>query len=828
MRFRRTWPRAVFLSVALATACEQVPSLNGPDLGVVSLALTPRVDTVVVGDSLLLTATVVMNNNQAPRSINWTSAMSALASVSQRGMVRGLHAGSGFIIASSGSKRDSATVTVLSQTPPPPVPVGLVVVSPASATLRVGATTQLTATPEDANGNPLSGRTITWTSNQPAAATVNTAGLVTAVAVGAATITATSEGVSGPATLTVTTVPVASVTVTPASGSVPVGATMQLSATTKDSAGNVLTGRTITWGTSNAGVATVSAAGLVSGVAPGSATITATSEGKGGAASITVASVPVASVALSPASASLVAGATQQFTAILKDASGNTLTGRVVTWTSSNAAVATVSGSGLVTAIVAGAATISAASEGITGTATVTVTAPTANPGTVTDLAVASVTASSATVSFTDVNDGTGQPASYYLRYAAGTISWGSATELPAITGGAIGTKQAVTVPGLTASTAYQFQVVAYRGTAPNAVFGALSNVASGTTSASTAAVASVTLSPASVTLSIGGIQQFTAILKDASGNTLTGRAVAWASTNAALATVSGTGLATGIAAGSATISATSGGVTGTAPVTVNPVTGGGIVFQSDWSTTGTAASAVTDGGRWGSYSEFNNGTSVQLLSVVSGGPGGRNALQVLERGSTYAAEVEQDAILPPSTDYYVRFYMRNDDTSPAEDHAVEPGLFSDSWSSLIYIRKSSSASGWQNVVATINAGYPINFWNTGATLAHGVWYRFEYYIHYVDATHVQVHPRVYDASGTLLWSDADFKQADYGATTPWNGSDTWTLASYYAAGYSFPVDPTKLINFAMGNNGQAGAVDTGLAWYFAGVIIRTDQWPGP
>src|ERR1700751_6110394 len=75
----------------------------------------------------------------------------------------------------------------------------------------------------------------------------------------------------------------------------------------------------------------------------------------------------------------------------------------------------------------------------------------------------------------------------------------------------------------------------------------------------------------------------------------------------------------------------------------------GGVVFQSDWSTdTGTSRRAVTDGGRWKKYWEFNE-SGVQLLSVVPGGPGGRNALRVLQRGVHFAAEVERDNILPPS-----------------------------------------------------------------------------------------------------------------------------------------------------------------------------------
>jgi uncharacterized protein YjdB len=89
-----------------------------------------------------------------------------------------------------------------------------------------------------------------------------------------------------------TLVPVASVQVTPATASVVVGATVQLTATPLDSAGNALTGRTITWQSGDAGVASVSVSGLVTGVTAGSATITAASEGKNGFSSITVTPPP--------------------------------------------------------------------------------------------------------------------------------------------------------------------------------------------------------------------------------------------------------------------------------------------------------------------------------------------------------------------------------------------------------------------------------------------------------------------------------------------------------------------------------------------------------
>jgi hypothetical protein len=252
------------------------------------------------------------------------------------------------------------------------------------------------------------------------------------------------------------------------------------------------------------------------------------------------------------------------------------------------------------------------------------------------------------------------------------------------------------------------------------------------------------------------------------------------------------------------------------------------VAFESDWSTaTGTSPQAVTDGGRWKNYWEFNRGTGVHLMSVVPGGPGGRNALKVLQRGPTFAAFLQQDAILPLSTGFYVRFYMRNDDTSPNGDHIVTPDMYQ--YGNLTFMRKFSDSTSWQFVISLFGCGYtyPVGHWGPHLSFQHGVWYRFEYFVDFVDRTHVLVHVRVYDASGTQILGDGDFRQEGWGKEI-WNGRNDWTLASYYAAGHSFCVDPTALRKFAMGNNGQAGAADTGLPWYFAGVQIRTDWWPGP
>jgi hypothetical protein len=217
-------------------------------------------------------------------------------------------------------------VEIRSSNSGPVTPVATVDVSPNSATVAVGATVQLSAATKDAGGEPLTGRTITWGTSSAQIATVSTSGLVTGVAAGSATITATSEGKSGTASVVVTstTVPVATVEVTPASASMPVGGTLQLTATPKDAADQPLTGRTITWATSAAQVATVSTAGLVRGVGTGSATITATSEGKDGTSSVTVTSQPLASL-VGQWSSVISAPGIQLHASLLFD-------GRVLTW----------------------------------------------------------------------------------------------------------------------------------------------------------------------------------------------------------------------------------------------------------------------------------------------------------------------------------------------------------------------------------------------------------------------------------------------------------------------------------------------------------------
>lgn len=254
-----------------------------------------------------------------------------------------------------------------------PVPVASVEVALAKSSMLVGETTNATATTKDANGSVLSGRAISWASSDPTVATVTQAGVVTALKAGATNVSAASEGRSGTATVTVLVVPVATVTVSLAASSLIVGATTQATSSVKDANGSILTGRAVTWSSDFPSVATVNAIGFVSAVSPGLANITATSEGHSGSAPIMVMAPSIASITVTLGASTLATGSRTQATATARDADGNILAGKVLTLSSDNPSVATVTAQGVVTGVTLGTTNITAVGEGVAGSASITV-----------------------------------------------------------------------------------------------------------------------------------------------------------------------------------------------------------------------------------------------------------------------------------------------------------------------------------------------------------------------------------------------------------------------------------------------------------------------
>ncbi len=167
--------------------------------------------------------------------------------------------------------------------------------------------------------------------------------------------------------------PVANIEVTPSPGAVWVGGTLRLTATLLGPDGSTLTGRSIEWSSSDEGVASVDATGLVTGVSEANTTITAESEGVAAGVLVVVAPAPLASIEMDPSAGTVMEGFTLQLSVTLKDEAGNLLSGRAVTWASAHPEIAMVSQTGLVNGTGEGSTTISATAEGLMAEATVTV-----------------------------------------------------------------------------------------------------------------------------------------------------------------------------------------------------------------------------------------------------------------------------------------------------------------------------------------------------------------------------------------------------------------------------------------------------------------------
>ena len=167
--------------------------------------------------------------------------------------------------------------------------------------------------------------------------------------------------------------------VLPDTVAIPIGSQLQLTVSEFDTVGNPISGRPIAWSTETPAVATVSNAGIVTALTAGEAHIRATVDFASGVGIVFVSgsSIPVSSVNLTPVSSTLPVGASIRLVAEPRDASGNILKYRIVTWSSSNPAVADVSSasgtSALIMSFSPGAATITAASEGKTGRASINV-----------------------------------------------------------------------------------------------------------------------------------------------------------------------------------------------------------------------------------------------------------------------------------------------------------------------------------------------------------------------------------------------------------------------------------------------------------------------
>ena len=173
-------------------------------------------------------------------------------------------------------------------TRPPPSSPASVRVTPAAAQLTaLGDTVRLSAEARDANGRPVAGAAVAWSSNDTSVVTVDAAGLVTAAATGTAVVTARAGAATGEARVSVQQ-SVDAVVVTPPAATLSVGDTLRLSAEARDANGHPVAVAVFEWSSNDAAVAAVDDGGLVRALAEGMATIAAQSGTVAGVSTITV------------------------------------------------------------------------------------------------------------------------------------------------------------------------------------------------------------------------------------------------------------------------------------------------------------------------------------------------------------------------------------------------------------------------------------------------------------------------------------------------------------------------------------------------------------
>ncbi|MBI5518416.1 MAG: Ig-like domain-containing protein [Deltaproteobacteria bacterium] len=527
----------------------------------VSIAITGLISTTPVGSRQNLRATGTYSDGTTTdltTTVTWTSSDPMVADVSNaagsQGQVTALAAGTSTITATLGDVRGSASVTVTAAT------LREVRVSPAMATLPVRVRVAFTATAVYSDGSTADVTTmVLWSSSDPSVLPIDRAGAGATLRPGMVTISASLGAVTGSTVVTVSMATITSVTVAPATGTLPLRGTIALRALGTASDGSTVDLTTsVFWSSLNPGVASVSnvpgSQGVTTGLSAGMATIQVQYLALRATAVVTVTAASLTALTIAPPTATLSVGATSNFraTGTFSDGSSADLT-TSVTWSSNVPGVASVSNvpgsQGMVTANMAGMATVTATSGMLSATAAVTVAGAVTLTGlAITPPALTLAAGTSAAVTVTGTySDGT-------TADVTAMATWTSSNAMVAT---ALAGRVTAVAPGMATVTAR---------------VGMLSATAAVTVP--TATVTAVNITPSAAMTSTGGSAAFRAeaVLSDGTRQDVTATA-AWATSDASIATVSATGVATGVRPGVVTVTATVAMARGMASLTVTAAT---------------------------------------------------------------------------------------------------------------------------------------------------------------------------------------------------------------------------------------------------------------
>jgi hypothetical protein len=270
------------------------------------------------------------------------------------------------------------------------------------------------------------------------------------------------------------------------------------------------------------------------------------------------------------------------------------------------------------------------------------------------------------------------------------------------------------------------------------------------------------------------------------------------------------------------------------------------LLFDADWGTaTGNSSTACTDGG----YFDSVTGTYVPLNVVTAASTPAAfsrtaNALRITQRGSTISTTLERTAALPLNSDAYGEFFFLNGGNTSIHNHPIVHNTFGGF--QAIPFGMSANATDFVPLCKMLYdgtgaaSGYPIQERRPGvqgvsgeARLAHNTWYRYRWRLEIVTPgapgalTTYRFYPYIYSYNnstpntlGTLLYGPSTYFRQDYGGTAGDN------LQAYYDGGglYGAP-NSTLLRNIGVGQEGAAGATDTGNHWYIANMRIWDTGW---
>ena len=536
---------------ATSGAVSQSAILTVTSATLTSISVTPVSALIPLGTVQQFTATGTFSDNSTQDitgTVVWSSSSINVASITVSGLVTGKDLGTVSITATSGALSGAATATVNA------ADLKSIAIVPANPAIAQSTSEGFSAigTFNDGSTHNLTAQ-VAWSSSNTVVASVGIAsGLAKGLNLGTATITAMLGGVSGSTSLDVTNATITSMSVSPAGRDIAPATKLQFTATGtfSDSSTQVLN-PDATWASDNAAVATVGAGGVVTAVGPGVANISAAFGGVTGAAPLTVSSVTLKSIAVSPASAVIASASQLLFTAKGTFSDGSTQDiSNTVAWSSSATNVASITSYGQVTGQSAGTATITAQQGTVSGSAALLVASSTLNS--------VQITPANATVA-----EQTGTQFN-----AVGTFSDGSTQNLTGSVNWTSSPASVATVSNAPSTEGLATGIATGNATI-TALFAGLAGQASLTVTNAT--LTSITIVPAMPDITLDGSQQFTATgnFSDGSTEQLTDQ-VTWTSSEATVATMSPDGLASPAGTGTTTITATMNGVKGTATLTVN------------------------------------------------------------------------------------------------------------------------------------------------------------------------------------------------------------------------------------------------------------------